>query len=168
MPKGKCIFASKLELEEIQSLDAKVIAEHKLRQALSKHEGEFFIEDTSLYLECLNGFPGPLIKWFLETLGAEGIYNLVDKYENNKVVVKSLVGYARKKNKEVSITFFEAADKGEIVSPRGDLDFGWGPIFQPLGERITYGEMSREYKMKTSMRGKALQLLKEHLEYGHQ
>ena len=50
-----------LELEEIQSLDARVIAEHKLRQALSKQDGEFFIEDTSLYLGCLNRFPRPLI-----------------------------------------------------------------------------------------------------------
>jgi len=157
-----------LELEEIQSLDARVIAEHKLRQALSKQDGEFFIEDTSLYLGCLNGFPGPLIKWFLESMGAEGIYNLVEKYENNSAVAASLVGYARKENNQMIITFFEAREEGTIVAARGDLDFGWGPIFQPLGQDKTHGELGLSYKMGKSMRGKALQQLKEYLKDSYQ
>lgn len=157
-----------LELEEIQGLDAKVIAEHKLRQAILQPEKEFFIEDTSLYLGSLHGFPGPLIKWFLETLGTKGIYTLVKNYEDHSAVAVSLVGYARKESNDINIHFFEAREEGIIVAPRGDLDFGWGPIFQPLGQEKTHGELGLDYKMKSSMRGKAFLQLREYLKHGHQ
>ena len=72
-----------LDLPEIQSLDQKEIIASKLKEATKEHEGEFFIEDVSLYIECLNGFPGPLVKWFLKSLGTQGIADLVQKYNNH-------------------------------------------------------------------------------------
>ena len=65
-----------MDLVEIQSTDAHEIIRAKLNEALKYHEGELIVEDTSLYLSCLNGLPGPLIKWFLKSIGNEGIYNL--------------------------------------------------------------------------------------------
>jgi inosine/xanthosine triphosphate pyrophosphatase family protein len=41
----------KLDLDEIQSLDPKVVIEHKLKQAAAQHDGEFIVEDTSLSLD---------------------------------------------------------------------------------------------------------------------
>jgi inosine/xanthosine triphosphate pyrophosphatase family protein len=53
-----------VDLPEIQEIDAKKVIEAKLQEARNLFEGEFVVEDTSLYLDCLNGLPGPLIKWF--------------------------------------------------------------------------------------------------------
>lgn len=156
-----------IDLTEIQSLDAHEIIQHKLEQArqqlLSDHVAfdGIIVEDTSLYFECLNNhLPGPLIKWFLETLKPKGLAQLVANQGNSKAYGVTLIGYV---DKTGQVKFFEGRNDGIIVSPRGDKDFGWGPIFQPVGHDRTYGEMEREEKYATSMRGLASKQLKDFL-----
>ena len=147
-----------LDLPEIQDLDSKKVIEEKLREATKNHDGEFFCEYVSVNVEALNGFPGPLIKWFLQSLGNEGICELVDKYENKSAVAKTIIGYTNGKE----IQFFEGELKGKITEPKG-TGFGWDPIFQPNGFDKTLGEMSPEEKNKISMRKIALEKLKDYL-----
>jgi len=61
------------------------------------------------------------------------------------------------------VKFFEGSLEGKIVPARGDKDFGWGPIFQPLGHDKTFGEMDRDEKHTISMRGIAARKLNEFL-----
>jgi len=150
-----------MDLPEIQGTDPKEIIKAKLVEALNHQKGEFVIEDTSLYLDCLSGFPGPLIKWMLEKIGNEGLADLVEKMGNSGAEAKTVAGYAKSPK---DIYFFEGSVRGKIVPPRGNLDFGWGPIFQPEGYSLTYGEMDREEKNKTSMRKIAFSKLKNFLE----
>lgn len=149
-----------LDLPEIQELDPMKIITGKLKEATKEREGEFFVEDTSLYFECLNGLPGPLIKWFLQSLGTRGIYELVSKYDNHKAVAKNVIGYSDGKD----IHFFVGEIKGKIVKPRGKTNFGWDSIFRPDGFEKTFAEMSQEEKNKISHRKLALTKLKEFLE----
>lgn len=149
-----------IDLDEIQETDARAIIEHKMREALKHHPGPFMIEDTSLYIESLNGLPGPLIKWFMQKLGVDGISALVDKYENRKAEAKTLIGYARNPSE---IYFFEGSIKGEIVRPSGETSFGWDPIFKPEGYDKTFQQMTREEKNAISMRRIAAQKLEEFL-----
>lgn len=148
-----------LDLPEIQELDPLKIIAEKLKAATRLHPGEFFIEDTSLYLESLNGLPGPLIKWFSQALGNQGIYELVSKYQNHKATAKTIVGYTDGKN----IHFFSGELKGEIVFPQGH-GFGWDPIFKPEGHNKTLGEFTLEEKNKISMRYQALIQLRNFLD----
>jgi len=148
-----------LDLPEVQSLDPMEIIKEKLEIATKEREGEFFVEDTSLYFECLNGFPGPLIKWFSESLGNEGMYQLVNKYENNKCIAKTVIGYSN----GTDLHFFVGELNGKIVKPAG-TGFGWDPIFMPNGHDKTLGLFSAEEKNKISMRNDALMKLKKHLE----
>ena len=146
-----------IDLPEIQEIDARKIVEAKLQSAFEHHSGEFIVEDTSLYLNCLNGLPGPLIKWFIKSLKNEGIVKITEKFANNFALAKTIIGYSdRKKN----INFFEGEVKGRIVAARGSHGFGWNPIFQPNGETRTFGEMSLEEKQKYSMRRIAAEKLK--------
>ncbi len=154
----------KLELDEIQEIDAKRIIEHKLLEAkrkkseVSKTTGAFIVEDTSLYLECLNGLPGPMIKWFLQTIGNEGLYNLTVKLKNNRAEARTLIGYYSRGK----VKYFQGIVKGKIVSPRKS-GFGWDAIFMPDGYDEVMSEMSIEDKNEISMRGQAAQKLKEFL-----
>jgi inosine triphosphate pyrophosphatase len=150
-----------IDLPEIQEIDPKEIVKEKLLEALKHKEGEFVVEDTSLYFDCLNGLPGPLIKWFMKTMGNEGLSNLVNKFGNNKATAKTIVGYA--KNSE-EIYFFEGSIEGEIVSPNVESNFGWDPIFKPNGYEKTFAEMTKEEKNSISMRKQAFEKLKSHLE----
>ena len=147
------------DLPETQDIDAKKIIETKLEEAIKNNKGRFFCEDTSLYINCLKGLPGPLIKWFLKTLGNKGIYDLIEKDKNKSAIAKTIIGYADTKN----IIFFEGEIKGEIVKPRGETNFGWDPLFQPQGYNKTFAEMNFEEKNKISMRKQALIKLKNYL-----
>src|SRR3990167_3281610 len=149
-----------IDLTEIQEVDAKEIIRNKLLVALKHSEGEFIVEDTSLCLNCLNGLPGPLIKWFLKTIGNDGLANIAEKLGNNRAEAKTIIGYA--KNRE-EIYYFEGVIKGIIVKPRGESNFGWDPIFLPDGYEKTFAEMRREEKNEISMRRNALNKLNEFL-----
>jgi len=150
-----------IDLPEIQEIDAKEIIKEKLLEALKHKKGEFIVEDTSLYLDCLHGLPGPLIKWFLQTIGNKGLSKIAEKFKNNKAVAKTIIGYAKSQR---DIHFFEGVINGKIVSPRGKTNFGWDPIFMPDGYDKTFAEMSREEKNKISMRRNALNKLKKFLQ----
>ncbi len=136
-----------IDLPEMQSLDVKEVIKYKLQEAQKHHQGEFVVEDTSLSLECLNGLPGPLIKWFLTTIGAKGLADITIKLGNNRASVTVSLGYS----KEGNIYFFESSAQGQIVEPRGEYGFGWDPIFQPEGFEKTYAEVDDEGKAKLGM-----------------
>lgn len=55
---------------------------------------------------------------------------------------------------------FEGVAEGEVVwPPRGDRGFGYDPIFVPIGETRTFGEMSAEEKLPLTHRAKAFAAL---------
>jgi len=146
-----------IDLPEIQHIDARLILKAKLLEATKLHEGSFIVEDVSLYLDCLNGLPGPLIKWFLKTVGNTGLFEIAKRFNNYQAEAKAIIGYSKDK---VNIEFFEGSIKGQIVPPRGDNGFGWDPIFMPEGFTKTFAEMSEEEKNELSMRRIALEKLK--------
>jgi len=149
-----------MDLPEIQEIDAKKIIRAKLAEALAHHAGEFIVEDTSLYLDCLKGLPGPLIKWFMKTIGKEGLWALAEKFGQDGAEARTTIGYAR--NHE-EIFFFEGARRGRIVAPRGESNFGWDPVFLPEGSSKTQAEMTPEEKGRVSMRGEAARKLRDFL-----
>lgn len=149
-----------IDLPEVQEIDAKEIVKAKLVEALNHKKGEFIIDETSLYFDCLNGLPGPLIKWFLKKLGNDGLFNLVSKLGNCGAEAKTVIGYTRNHDE---IYYFEGAVKGKIVAPGGESNFGWDAIFQPEGFEKTFAEMTMEEKNKISMRRMALNKLKDFL-----
>jgi len=137
-----------INLPEIQEIDAHKIIKQKLLEAFKYKKGEFIVEDTSLYLDALNGLPGPLIKWFLETIGNKGLFEIASKLGNNKAQARTIIGYANNKD---DIEFFEGVVEGEIVEPKGDKGFGWDPIFLPSGHSKTFAEMDQNEKNQNGM-----------------
>ncbi len=149
-----------LDLPEIQELDAHAIIRAKLHAAFEHKTGEFIVEDTSLYLDCLHSLPGTLIKWFLKAMGPEGLARLAVVLGDKKAQAKVIIGYAKSPEE---VVFFEGVIHGTIVLPRGLSGFGWDTIFQPEGYEKTFGEMSRTEKNAISMRRISLMKLKEYL-----
>ena len=150
-----------LDLLEIQELDAKKIIEHKLlegKKQFKEKDAAFIVEDTSLYLDCMKGLPGPLIKWFLQTIGNSGLYEIAKNSKNNKAEARTIIGYYNKGK----IKYFQGIVKGKIVLPRKS-DFGWDGIFKPEGYKKVMGEMTKDEKNKISMRGIAARKLEEYL-----
>ena len=150
-----------LDLAEIQELNPQKILEAKLEEAKKyKPNCNLIVEDLSLEIEGMNGLPGPLIKWFLKSVGIEGVVKMAKLFGNQKAIARLTLGFANELGEN---KFFEGVVEGKIVEPRGESDFGWDPIFVPEGFKKTYAEMGMEEKNKISHRKIALEKLKEYL-----
>lgn len=154
-----------LDLVEIQSMSIDEIGEFKTRKALEykdaiKDYDVVMTDDTALYCDGLNQLPGPLIKWFLDTINAKGIYDLV-KDKPKRAVACCLLTLGFPKTDE--IIQFKGEVEGELVPERGKTGFGWDGIFRPVGYEKTYAELDLEEKNTISHRAMAMNRFNEWL-----
>ena len=150
----------KLDLPELQSLDLRTIVLDKARRAYEAVGSPVLVEDVSVTFHAFKRLPGPLIKWFLETLGTDGLCRILDGYDNRSARAEVMYGYCD--GGEVKV--FHGAVEGTIApAPRGETNFGWDPTFIPLGHERTLAEMTGDEKHATSMRRIALEKLAKFL-----
>ena len=151
----------KLNLPELQG-DPLEIAKEKCRLAAESVKGPVLTEDTSLCFHALNGMPGPYIKWFLESCGHDGLNRMLDGFDDRTAYAQTVTAFTLGPGEEIHI--FDGRTEGQIVRPRGKLDFGWDPIFEPHeGDGKTYAEMDQATKNAMSHRGRSFAKLKEFL-----
>lgn len=146
-----------LDLPEIQSLDPREIIEEKARHAFRELDRPVLVEDVSFVFHAFGKLPGTLIKWFEAELGHERLCRMVDGMDR---ACTASVTYGYCDGKEV--IFAEGAMHGTVAEhPRGGNSFGWGDIFIPEGQDLTYAEMSVEEQGQHAMRRKALAMLSQ-------
>lgn len=138
----------KLNLEEIQSNSLKEIAEKKAKDAFSKCKKPLIIEDDGMFIDSLNGFPGPYSSYVFKTIGNKGILKLVPSKRKAKFV--SIITYCDKKTLES----FDAKIDGTISKSQKGKGWGYDPIFVPKNSRKTFVEI--DGKNELSHRFKAL------------
>ena len=68
------------------------------------------------------GLPGPYIKWFIESLGSEGLPKLLNTFEDKSAYAQCVVSFSLGVGHEV-VTFVGNCD-GDIVVPHGAYGFG--------------------------------------------
>ena len=147
-----------IDLPELQGNPEEIVRE-KLKLALEKAKnlkGPVLVEDTSLCFNAYEGLPGPYIKYFLKTIKQEGLYKMACAFEDHSAYAQSIFGL--QKNQESEPNLFIGKTDGEIVSPRGNKNFGllgWDPCFKPNCSKKTYAEMEEDEKNKISHRGKS-------------
>lgn len=150
----------KIDLDEIQSLSLEEVVKHKVMEAYRHIQGPVLVEDTSLVFEALGQLPGPLIKWFLQELDNEGLCALLTGFQSRKATAEVLFGYYDGK----VLKTFRGKMQGIISEvPKGERGFGWDPIFIPEGYSKTWGEMTMDEQITTSMRKQALHELGKYL-----
>ena len=149
------IIMEDIDLPEIQGTDNEIIL-CKAEHAKKIIKGKFMVEDSCLEYDALNGMPGPYVKWFLKSIGNEGLVKLLAGYDNKRATAICNIAYYD----GTTIHIFKGTVNGTIVSPTGTSTFGWDNIFKPDGFDQTYGEMAPELKNTISHRRKALDNLK--------
>jgi inosine triphosphate pyrophosphatase len=149
-----------LDLVEIQSMSLEEIVRDKVQRAQAIVGGTVLVEDVSLTFKALNSLPGPLIKWFFESLGNNGLCNISPSGATREAVAE--VAFALCDGDSVQV--FKGQAIGTISeTPRGDTNFGWDPIFIPTGHDTTWAEMTPDEKHLSSMRKPALEALADYL-----
>ncbi len=138
---------------EIQGNSLEEIAKRSAKMLIGEINGKFFIEDSGLFIEALNGFPGPYSSYVFKTIGNDGILKLMKGVKNRKAYFMAVVAFYDGKD----IKIFKGFVQGEISSEkRGEKGFGFDPIFLYKGR--TFAEMGEE-KNKVSHRRRALEQL---------
>jgi XTP/dITP diphosphohydrolase len=150
----------KVKTLEVQSDDIEEIARLSAIDAARKTNLPVIVEDAGLFIDALNGFPGPYSSYVYRTIGKEGIIKLLEGVSNREAYFRSVVAFCDPKGNAIC---FDGIVKGKItMEPRGSSGFGFDPIFEPAekpGE--TFGEMSIENKNRFSHRAKALRKFAE-------
>ena len=144
--------ATEIDLPEIQSLDLDEVLRYKGRQAYDRIGAPVIVEETGLELSALGGFPGPLIKWMLQSVGPEGLARIVVTQGDPRAKAICALLYT---DGERQITARGMTAGRLVLPPRGAEGFGWDPVFQPDESSCTYGEMSPKEKDAISHRGHA-------------
>lgn len=115
---------------------------------------EFIIEDSGLFVNSLNGFPGVYSSYVYRKIGCEGILKLLSGPVDRSAYFMTVLVYG-KAGGELKI-FNGRVDGAIAMAIKGKGGFGYDPIFQPFGSELTFAEMSVEEKNMFSHRAKAL------------
>lgn len=154
------VIGIEINVPEIQDIEVDNIIESKARAVYEKVKQPIIVEDTGLYFESMNGFPGALIKWVLKSMGNDGAIKMLCNMEHRKAYAKTSIGYFDGNE----FYAFSGIIKGEISEKQaGENGFGWDMIFKPEGHNKTFAEMTDEEKNNISMRKIAFEKLKEFL-----
>ena len=149
------------EAPELQSTDLAQIAAWGARWAAERWDLPVLVEDTGLFIEVLNGFPGPYASYVLKTIGLEGVLRLLKGAEDRRACFKTALAFCDGRDAEPVVFTGEAC--GTIAhEPRGTGGFGYDPIFVPEGgDGRTFAEMSTSEKNAYSHRAKAFRAFGE-------
>lgn len=157
---GADLEAVEVDLPEIQSLNLLAVLRAKGEEATLRLQRPLIVEETGLELAALAGFPGPLVKWMLAAIGAEGIAETAIAMGDDRVTARCALLLLEPDREVVAV----GETRGRVVlPPRGDHGFGWDPIFVPEGEDKTYAQLRPEDKDTLSHRGRAWRSLVEKL-----
>ncbi len=143
---------------------AETIEENAILKAeyVKTHYGyDCFADDTGLEVKALDGAPGVYsARYAGETKSADAnmqkLLQEMDRKEDRTARFKTAIALTMNKRQ----TMFLGICEGVITqSPRGEMGFGYDPIFQPKGFDKTFAEMSLTQKGEIGHRGKAMREL---------
>lgn len=158
---GHPVSHQKIDLPEIQSLDAREVIEHKAREAYKITQKPVLVEDVSLSFNAFGGkLPGTYIKWFLTEVGNEGLIKMLHEFSDRTATAAIMYGLFD----GTTMHIFDGLTEGVIApEPRtaegGDGWHGglsWNSIFIPNGSDKTYGQMTDDELKPFSHRAKAI------------
>ncbi|WUR04544.1 inosine triphosphate pyrophosphatase [Vairimorpha necatrix] len=148
-----------IPLTEIQGTQDQ-IALHKLKTACQIYPDKWImVDDTSIEIIALNGFPGPYGKDFL-SIGIDCIENLVSKIGRD-TKLSCVIGLGNEKLKIFKL--FNGNLKGKIVKREKNEYCEFDGFFVPDGFDIPYSDLSNDVKRLISHRGMAMRKMEMYI-----
>lgn len=142
---------------ELQDNDLSKIAAYGAKYCAEELKKPVIVEDSGLFIDALNGFPGPYSSYVQKTIGNKGILKLMQNVENRRAEFRSVIGYCAPGEQA---TTFMGNWWGEILTEEvGSNGFGYDPIFSY--RRFPVGEMTVEQKNEVSHRRRSILQFRE-------
>jgi XTP/dITP diphosphohydrolase len=124
------------KLEEVQADSIKEIAIKKVQDAYDKCKKPVIVEDDGIFIDSLNGFPGPYSSYVYKTIGNSGILRLIGA--KRSATFESVIAFCDKNG----IMSFTSKIPGTISKNPQGKGWGYDPIFIPKGKTQTYAMLS--------------------------
>lgn len=160
------VIQQNLDIPEIQSptLDPIEIVEAKARAAFEKLGRTVLVEDSSISFTALGKLPGPYIKAFLRELGPAGLCRILDGFDTREALVETRFAICSK----AGLRIFNSSMQCTVAdNPRGEEGMGTDSILIPEGWHKTWGEMTKNEQLRSSVRLVAIAKLREYLTTSH-
>jgi len=140
---GVILVQHKIETPEIQNENVVEVAKFSANWASNILKEPVILSDAGYYIEALNGFPGPFIKYINKCLTADELLQLMKNKNDRNVVVKDCLAYAEPGLVE-PVTFISEFH-GTIASKKGDKGItSINEIFIPEGYNRPESEISHQ------------------------
>lgn len=152
--RGIEVIQEELETPEIQSDNVVEISSFSAKWAANKLNKPVVLTDAGYYIEALNGFPGPFIKYINKWLTSADLLRLMEGKENRNVIVKTCLAYCEPGKDPKT---FLSEIKGKIAHKAEKVINGWvtsiNEIFIPEGFDRVASEIPSEEMVKFWARG---------------
>lgn len=135
-----------LDTPEIQSDDTEEVAKYSVKFAAEKTGKPVMKVDFGMHIECLNGFPGPFVKFINHWLSANQFIKLYENELNKKAYFIDALGYCEPGKEPVC---FVAKTFGTLLStPQGDDGNMVDSLFIPDGFTKSIAELTKEESLR--------------------
>ncbi|HEX9721688.1 MAG TPA: RdgB/HAM1 family non-canonical purine NTP pyrophosphatase [Candidatus Paceibacterota bacterium] len=151
-----------MEYEENHDSSLDEIARSAAKKLAEKLQKPVVLEDTGLFFEAYNNFPGALPKFVIHSIGFKGIFKLLQG-ESRKAYFKTMAAFCQPGQEPV---LFEGIMRGEIAEEIHNQDkdeMPYDKIFIPKGKTKTISDMTLEEKNSFSQRAQAFRKFGEYL-----
>jgi len=146
-----------IDTPEIQEESPIEIAKASVKFVARKINQPLIKLDTAFYIEALNGFPGPFVKYINNWLTPEQILTLMKKKKNRKAYwIDAIALFLPGK----PIKVFSSKEEGTIaLKPQGENGWGVDKIFIPKGAKTTKANLNDKERLKISNKQHWLDLI---------
>tara|TARA_B100000609_G_scaffold82767_1_gene66025 strand:+ start:101 stop:682 length:582 start_codon:yes stop_codon:yes gene_type:complete len=146
-----------IDYPEIQALSLEEVVDFGLSWLREKIEPPFVIDDSGVFIDNFDGFPGVYTRYVYDTIGLAGVLRQMEGVDNRACTFRCVLGLLTESGEKQK---FVGECSGTLINElRGDGGFGYDPIFIPEGFDKTFAELASEEKNSISHRGKAMREL---------
>lgn len=86
------IMTNDTDLPEFQG-DADTVSRLKCKSAFDLIRQPVLVEDTCLCFNAMKGLPGPYVKWFLKSIGPEGLHKMLAGFDDKTGYAQATLAY---------------------------------------------------------------------------
>lgn len=140
---GINVIQEDMDFDEIQSLDCEVVANTASKALANLLNKPVLKNDSGLFIDCLDGFPGALSKFCESNIKASGYIKLLEGIENRNCHWVEVLSYCEPGGEPVCFTSISSGTISEDVRET-DYGYDFDKIFIPLGDTRTFSQMGEE------------------------
>lgn len=146
-PAGVVLIQEGLNVPELQSDDATVIARDKAAKAFDRFQQPVVVTDDSWIIPGLGGFPGPYMKYVNDWFTVDDWLNLTRPLTDRRIILRQVIAYSDGQQEKV----FECDLEGILLTEaRGESAYPHTHIISFDGGKQTNAEYHARHESATA------------------